>query len=159
MTENDLNSLINQKTKFTDYVEMENPRDAYVITTYCDVNDGDLIEGGMFCRKDEFEEDVLLKLVLMLVSKRKGKIFSKDASYGNYIKENKDIPWLYDYVTDNDLLEFSYIAGSFAHSIVEVSIVYYNHEGVPSVVTLPDFDDLFEDEKEAVGVLENLYDN
>lgn len=82
------------------YSIVPNNRELYV---ECDANDGgDTIEFD----KESFEEDELLLLVLSYVSKYSGRFSEKgwnSAGYGHHVDENKDFPWLSEYLSENDI--------------------------------------------------------
>lgn len=70
--------------------------------------DGDYMRDTIEFDKSSFEEDELLLLVLSYVSKYSGK-FSEGKSWncGHHVDDNKDFPWLSNYLSENDILIFA----------------------------------------------------
>ena len=65
---------------------------------------------------ESFEEDELLLLVLSYVSKYSGRFSEKGC--GHHVDENKDFPWLSEYLSEND------IRWNMCHS--QIRIEYYD---------------------------------
>lgn len=133
----------------------------YEIVIECDVNDGDYITDSFIMKKDDYETDILLQLVMSYVSssgsKFQGNIW--EASYGHHIWENKDLPWLYNYVSDKNLLIYCGAVDDRCHSIIDIGISYFDENGVEYSVELPDLDNYFDTKEEMIDYLNNLYEN
>lgn len=88
------------------YSIVPNNRELYVVYVECDANDGDCMRDTIEFDKESFEEDELLLLVLSYVSKYSGRFSEKgwnSAGYGHHVDENKDFPWLSEYLSENDI--------------------------------------------------------
>lgn len=88
------------------YSIVPNNRELYVVYVECDANDGDYMRDTIEFDKESFEEDELLLLVLSYVSKYSGRFSEKgwnSAGYGHHVDENKDFPWLSEYLSENDI--------------------------------------------------------
>ena len=143
------------------YSVIPNNRELYIVYVECDANDGDYMRDTIEFDKSSFEEDELLLLVLSYVSKYSGK-FSEGKSwscgyYGHHVDDNKDFPWLSDYLSENGILIFAGMCDTMCHSVSGIDIVYYDNDGIANEVTLPDVDDLFESKEEFVNYLNKLY--
>lgn len=148
-----------KKAKFS---IITNSREVYVVNIKCDANDGDYMRDSLKFDKTSFEKDELLLLVLSYVSKRSGKFSEGErpyysSYYGYYVMENLDFPWLFEYLSKNNILIFAGMCDYFCHSISSINIIYYDEEGVANKVELPDVDDLFENKEEFINYLNNLY--
>lgn len=142
------------------YSIVPNNRELYVVYVECDANDGDHMRDTIEFDKESFEEDELLLLVLSYVSKYTGRFSEKEwssAGYGHYVDENKDFPWLAEYLSDNDILIFAGMCDTMCHSVSKISIEYYDNDGRKNKVELPDVDNLFENKREFVDYLNSLY--
>lgn len=88
------------------YSIVPNNRELYVVYVEWDANDGDYMRDTIEFDKESFEEDELLLLVLSYVSKYSGRFSEKgwnSAGYGHHVDENKDFPWLSEYLSENDI--------------------------------------------------------
>lgn len=133
----------------------------YEVVIECDANDGDYITDSFTMKKDDYENDILLQLVIAYVSSS-GKKFREniwEASYGNHIWENKDLPWLKNYVSDKNLLIYCGAIDDRCHSIVDIEVSYFDENGIEYNVELPDLDTYFDTKKEMIDYLNNLYEN
>lgn len=133
----------------------------YIVYVECDANDGDYMRDTIEFDKSSFEGDELLLLVLSYVSKYSGK-FSEgkgwnNGCYGHHVDDNKDFPWLSDYLSENDILLFAGMCDMMCHSVSSIDIIYYDNNGIANKVKLPDVDDLFESKEEFVDYLNKLY--
>lgn len=143
------------------YSIIPNNRELYIVCVECDTNDGDHLRDTIELDKNSFEGDELLLLVLSYVSKYSSK-FSEGKSwntsyYGHHVNDNKDFPWLSDYLSENDILIFTEMCDMMCHSVSNIDIMYYDDDGIANRVKLPDIDDLFESKEEFVNYLNNLY--
>lgn len=102
------------------YSIVPNNRELYVVYVECDANDGDYMRDTIEFDKESFEEDELLLLVLSYVSKYSGRFSEKgwnSAGYGHHVDENKDFPWLSEYLSENDILIFAGMCDTMCHSV------------------------------------------
>lgn len=74
-----------------------------------------------------------------------------------HVDENKDFPWLSEYLSENDILIFAGMCDTMCHSVSQIRIEYYDNDGRKNKVELPDVDNLFEDKREFVDYLNSLY--
>lgn len=140
------------------YSIIPNNRELYIVYVECDANDGDYMRDTLEFDKSSFEEDELLLLVLSYISKSSGKFTEKwYASYGQCVQDNMDFPWLNNYLLRGGILIYNGIWDMPCHSISSINIVYYDENGNPNKVELPNIDDLFESREEFVSYLNNLY--
>ena len=142
------------------YSIVPNNRELYVVYVECDANDGDYMRDTIEFDKESFEEDELLLLVLSYVSKYSGRFSEKgwnSAGYGHHVDENKDFPWLSEYLSENDILIFAGMCDIMCHSVSQIRIEYYDNDGRKNKVELPDVDNLFENKQEFVDYLNSLY--
>lgn len=148
-----------KKAKFSTII---NDRELYTVYVVCDANDGDYMRDTIEFDKSSFEEDELLLLVLSYVSKYSGKFSNEkgwnNRCYGHHVDDNKDFPWLSDYLSENGILLFAGMCDMMCHSVSSIDIVYYDNDGIANKVKLPDIDNLFENKKEFVDYLNKLYD-
>lgn len=147
-----------KKAKFSTII---NDRELYTVHVVCDANDGDYMRDTIEFDKSSFEEDELLLLVLSYVSKYSGKFSDgkgwSSRCYGHHVKDNKDFPWLSDYLSENGILLFAGMCDIMCHSVSGIDIIYYDNDGIANKVKLPDVDDLFESKEEFVDYLNKLY--
>lgn len=153
------------KYKFDELIIREDSswyKNVYYITLRWDANDADYMPITIRKSESEFEKDFGLKLILSLVNERStddnNKLFPGDWNtprYGHYLEENKDLPGLDMYFSENDMASFTE-SGDMCHSIDMVEILYYNDIGKASVIKLPEFDLLFETKEEAVQILNHF---
>lgn len=165
-----LKEAIDSKITSEIIVDEPNPREVYSVVTTCDAGDGDIVEGHCTFYKEEFENNLLLKLVLSMVSIREGELFPDEecgngiftycdhTNYGSHVSDNEYFPWLKDYLVERNLLPFCYFIDDHAHSIDDVDIIYYDSKGERYRVTLPDFDELFETKEDTIDTLNLLYE-
>lgn len=134
-------------------------KELYIIYIECDALNADYMKDTLKVSKSDFEEDELFLLVLSYISKSSGKFTEKwYASYGQCIQDNMDFPWLNNYLLREGILIYNGMWDMPCHSISSINIVYYDENGNPNKVELPDIDDLFEDKKEFVDYLNKLYE-
>ena len=147
-----------KKAKFS---TIPNNRELYSVHVTCDANDGDYMENTIKVNKSSFEDDELFLLVLSYVSKYSGKFSDgkgwNSRCYGHHVDENKDFPWLSDYLSENSILIYAGMCDMMCHSVSDIDIVYYDNNGIANKVELPDVDDLFESKEEFVDYLNKLY--
>lgn len=132
-------------------------KEIYIVHIECDANDGDCLCDTLTFSKQRFEEDELFLLVLSYVSKYTGKFSSEKGSYGHHVAENKDFPWLEDYLILTNILIFAGMCDQMCNSVSNVEIKYYDNSGECYYVKLPDIDNLFENKKEFTDYLNKLY--
>lgn len=146
-----------KKAKFSTII---NDRELYTVHVTCDANDGDYMENTIKVNKSSFENDELFLLVLSYVSKYSGKFSDgkgwNSRCYGHHVDENKDFPWLSNYLSGNDILIYAGMCDMMCHSVSGIDIVYYDNNGIANKVELPDVDDLFESKEEFVSYLNKL---
>ena len=146
-----------KKAKFSTII---NDRELYTVYVTCDANDGDYMENTIKVNKSSFENDELFLLVLSYVSKYSGKFSDgkgwNSRCYGHHVDENKDFPWLSNYLSGNGILIYAGMCDMMCHSVSGIDIVYYDNNGIANKVKLPDVDDLFESKEEFVSYLNKL---
>ena len=147
-----------KKAKFSTII---NDRELYMVHVTCDANDGDFMRNIIKFDKSSFEDDELFLLVLSYVSKYSGKFSDgkgwNNKCYGHHVDDNKDFPWLSNYLLENDILIFAGMCDRLCHSVSDINIVYYDNNGIANKVELPDVDNLFESKEEFVSYLNKLY--
>ena len=148
-----------KKAKFS---AIPSKRELYIVYVKCDANDGDYMKNTIEFDKSSFEENELFLLVLSYVSKYSGKFSDgrgwNSRCYGHHVDDNKDFPWLSNYLSENGILLFAGMYDMMCHSVSGIDIIYYDNDGIANKVKLPDVDDLFEDKKEFVDYLNKLYE-
>lgn len=146
-----------KKAKFSTII---NDRELYMVHVTCDANDGDYMENTIKVNKSSFEDDELFLLVLSYVSKYSGKFSDgkgwNSGCYGHHVDENRDFPWLSDYLSAKNILIYAGMCDMMCHSVSYIDIVYYDNNGIANKVKLPDVDDLFESKEEFVSYLNKL---
>ena len=145
-----------KKAKFS---TIASDKELYIIYVECDACDADYMKDTLKVSKSDFEEDELFLLVLSYISKSSGKFTEKwYASYGQNVQDNMDFPWLGNYLSREGILIYIGMDDTLCHSINSINIVYYDENGKPNKVELPDIDNLFEDKKEFIDYLNKLYE-
>lgn len=117
----------------------------YEIFIKMDGCDADYVSEMIKIPAKEFENDELKLLVLSyLLYDQKG-----------YIYEDKNFPWLQEYLGDEDLL--LYYCGEPAHSYECIRIIFHDVNGTQYEISLSKLSEVFESTEEMKTYMTNLY--
>lgn len=143
-------------------VQVTNPTDTYEIGIECDANDGDYMDDTINCK--DIYADELFFLVLCYIQStcygfcvdRRGPCNYYSSAFGRYVHNDINFSWLEDYLVDMDLLIFAGMCDVRCHSIASLDICYYDKDGKPFNVILPQINQIFTDQKEMQDYMDNL---
>ena len=151
-------------------VKAANPTNTYEIGIKCDANDGDYMEDTIDCKDIYLDELFFLVLCYLRStcysfciekkgygkSAKYGPCDSRSAVFGHHVDEDVNFAWLSSYLINVDLLIFAGMCDSHCHSIVDLDICYYDKDGKPFNVLLPEVVQIFTDQKEMKDYMNNL---
>jgi hypothetical protein len=129
--------------------------------TYCwDIGDSDFTYDITTFQKEEFENDILLKLFLAFIDKTDDttKYFNDELNddnipvFGNYIFDNENIEGI-EYLIEKYEFRSSLLQG---HTMYLTSIHYYDKDGKIFEIELPDIEDFFTSKEQLFEALNYL---